>query len=459
MKRAKSPRTIEEAVFGGAVDLVQGLGNKCALKHHLVYALFHHADVSSRAVCAALPEMNENTVKTYLESPGDESLLLRTQNPRAPDEKRSRIQHSADQAREWIVATCGKTQSGRAAEVRKTPRSVSRLWRTYREKHVNGVSYTVFERLCHEEHVHFGVGKVDSMTCVQCRAWNARLQELEDCDGADEVAERDELMKLIRDHERSISKQREAHWADLDRVLSDDSFGIITVDFSKFETMDRGGVRVLCAVLTHRCEDGTSHERTYIDFLDLQCSKRRRDTVAWLLIELKQKGLLQAKEYVMWSDAGTSDFHNAPAVFAFNEIANHFRDNGGPNLASMNFFASRHGWSDCDRHFGAVKRKVNAWYANEAPEDIAQMLDFHQLTKFLQEMRNTTPIDCRNVRLQGVVCDSVPLLTIRHCFEPNSDLKSTVAGFVYSSDSAGVSIDLNGKFISYDDAVARVVKE
>lgn len=459
MKRAKTPRTIQDAVFDGAVCLIQGLADKCALKHSLVYALFHHEDISPRAVCEALPQMNSNTVKTYLTSPGNASLLLLTHNPRALDEKRSRIEHSAEEARQWIVDTCEKTQSGRAAEVRKTPRSVSRLWRTYRETHDNGVSYTVFERLCHEEHVHFGVGKVDSMTCVQCRAWNARVQELEDCDGADEVAERGELMKLIRDHERSISQQREAHWADLDRVLSDNSFGIITVDFSKFETMDRGGVRVLCAVLTHKSEDGTSHVRTYIDFLDLQCSKRRRDTVAWLLIELKQRGLLKAMEYVMWSDAGTSDFHNAPAIFAFNEIANHFRRNDGPNLASMNFFASRHGWSDCDRHFGAVKRKVNAWYANEAPEDISQMLDFHQLTKFLQEMRNTTPIDCRNVHLQGVVCDPVPLLTIRYCFEPNPDGKSIVAGFVYSSDSAGVSIDLNGNFISYDDAVARVAKE
>lgn len=456
MRRPRSPRTIEEAVFDGAVDLIQGLGDRYALKHHLLYSLFHHEDVSRQAVCDALSQMQPHTVKTYLEYPGDASLLSVAQNPSARDEKRSRIENSEGTARQWIVDTCGKTQSGRVAEVRKTPRSVSTLWRAYREARSSGVSYTVFERLCHEEHVHFGVGKVDSMTCVQCRQWNAALQDLED---GDDEEERDGLLNLIRDHERSISKQREAHWSDLDRVLSDDSFGIITVDFSTFETMDRGGVKVLCAVLTHKSEDGAHLERTYIDFLDLQCSKRRRDTVPWLLVDLKQRGLLTAKKYVMWSDAGTSDFHNAPAVFAFNEIANQFRRMGGPILASMNYFASRHGWSDCDRHFGAVKRKVNAWYANVAPQDISQMLDFHQLTKFLQELRNTTPIDCRGVLLQGVVCDSVQYLTIRHCFEPSPDGKPIVDGYMYSSDATGDRFELKGHFITHEDAQKRVAKE
>lgn len=445
--------SIQDVVFQNAVDLVQGLPATSTLKHVLLNRLFHSSSISATAVCAALPEMMPNTVKAYLGSSGDDSVLNLKQKP---DVKRARTAGLEERARDWIVDTCGKTESGRTADVRKTPRSATTLWQKYREEHPGGLSYLPFLALCKEESVHFGVGKVDAMTCVQCREWSSRIVELEGETEKESVAERAKLERLLRDHETSIFKQRQAHWADQDRVRRDPTFGMLTLDFSSYETMDRGKVRVLDVVITHQSEDGASLERYYVDFLALPCSKRRRDCVQWVLVELQRMGLLTKGEYVVWSDAGTSDFHNAPAIFAFNEIAKLFKKKKWATLSAMCFFASRHGWSDCDRHFGAVKRKIQAWYATEAPEDKALMLDFAQILKFLQEMHNTTPSDCSNVQLDGVVCDSVPGLTALYCFRPIYDGDSAVNASPYTDSAFGHVVKLSGKFVTYSEAMARI---
>lgn len=203
--------------------------------------------------------------------------------------------------------------------------------------------------------------------------------------------------------------------------------------------------------------DGRKHVRHYYDYLGLNCGGRHRDALLYILGDLKKRGALGADRFVIWSDSGTGDFHNAPGVYAFSRLAEHWKDE--ILLESLNFFAARHGWNDVDRHFGAIVKARNRWYTDEAKTNQSLTFDVPQLMRMLQgpRMSNTTPLNCWGEDVSGVVCPSVHHLIDYYSYQPVSSHHDSdaryIAAFVYSSEAEGTLFLLNGSLISHKAAV------
>ena len=305
--------------------------------------------------------------------------------------------------------------------------------------------------------LHIEFSAVDSMTCVQCRSWRARLEELEVEDSKKACEERSKLEYVLEDHANARAQQRRSHDEHEGRVLSEESFAMLTMDGSTKELMNRGKVHIVNVTLCERHEDGTSLKRSYFDFYRLPLSGRKRDALYYVLSYMFQNDLCSAKRVVVWADAGSSDFHNAPAMYSFVRLANYCAPRGIV-LESLNFFAVRHGWSDCDRHFGKIEQSITQWYSDVAPKCKGLFLDVDLLRKLTEEkLRNTRTFDCQSVHVIGTVCPPVPSLNAFYSFEPaarkgNGVGQQRVVAKVWTSSKAGIEMVLDGKLVSHEEA-------
>jgi hypothetical protein len=315
-------------------------------------------------------------------------------------------------------------------------------------------------KACHKERVHFGVGAVDTMSCPKCRGYEADLEALNGDETTAAEKKRAKILEEQSKHFDHVKSQREAYWAHLKQVESDNNFGIVSMDFSHLVQSDRGTVQDLCCVVTKSKNDGSGVCRTFVDFLGIPCRGRKRDVVFWVLLELKKQGFLEeGMSYAIWSDFGVSDFHSAPAMYAFAAANEALRlQEAGVTLESFNFFGARHGWNDCDRHFGTISRVITKWFAKEATPDPSAILDVPQLMRILSNKIQCTHVfDCRAMDIPGVFCNSVPGLTLNHCFETvcSAAQDGSVLRIIakeHSQDPLGRFIDLPGKMVSATDA-------
>lgn len=432
------------------------LPTRSALKHPLMYEMCR--GVRPRVVSEHLGKERYpvETVRKYIREKPDMRVLLVSEKPT----KRDRASQAVEEARRWLVDECGTTKSGRTLVVKRTPLSRTALWERYRSLHIGGLSFRPFMRACVKERVHFHVGAVDAMSCVVCRSYEAQLAELDGSEAPFDERRRIAILKKQEVHLTNLREQREAYWRHLREVENDTSLGLVTLDFASLVQMDRGHVHDLGCVIATRDEHGKGVHREYVDFLRLPIQGRRRDAVFWVFLELYKRGFLQKRRYKVWSDFGTSDFHSAPAMYAFAQVAAFLEQSQPPVvLESFNFFGARHGWSDADRHFGAISRVITHWFATDATADVTLFLDVNQLMKLMREkISNVHVFDCHSVSLPGVFCDSVPDLTLNHCFETvegpgKHDEAVRIVAKRHSSDVLGQSILLPGKLVTPKEAI------
>jgi hypothetical protein len=345
-------------------------------------------------------------------------------------------------AKEWIVAECGVTQSGRTREVFKTELSFNQLFLRYQREVADEkqVSVNIFARLSKQHHVHFGVGAVDTMTCVNCRDWVVRLEELEEemqLNNSDRrkkslQQQHEELCDKLHHHQDALVRQRHAWRSDLEEVRKNKQLTLCVLDFSTFELMDRKSASVFCVVVTFN-ENGELVRR-YYDFVDVHLPGRKRDVVFFALTLLYRRKVFAEGQHVrLWSDAGSSDFRNAPCLYSCLQL------NGvctGVVFEGFSFFGARHGWNDCDRHFGTGKQSMSRWLVEEASCNKALTLDVGKCAEILAGLHNTTALVCTRAEIAGADHPPVKNLTKHYCFRfisPNTLLQA-----MFSDEREGV---------------------
>jgi hypothetical protein len=120
----------------------------------------------------------------------------------------------------------------------------------------------------------------------------------------------------------------------------------------------------------------------------------------------------------------------------------------------MNFFAARHGWSDCDRHFGSAKRHISKWMMTTATRKPELTLDVHICHRLIAELPNSMSILCSSAKVTGVLHESVKGLTAHYCFKATQK-KGEILAFKYSdcADSDGTTFQLpRGRFVAQEVA-------
>lgn len=253
-------------------------------------------------------------------------------------------------------------------------------------------------------------------------------------------------------HMEKVRTQWTCYKAQAAEVKGDPSKCIFVLDYTTYELMDREGVKSLGVTVVRT--NGHALERKYFDFVDLPIQQRPRDGLYFALTQLAIREELGGvnKAYV-WSDAGTGDFHNSPATFAFANLPAVC-----PQIEwlSLNFFAPRHGWNDCDRHFGSVKRSVAAWMADKASQDPRLMLDIPRQVQLLNSHPNTIAFD-RYRPIYGTIVPAIPGLLENLCFKPipndaNGHIQVEAFRFSNMQQDPRVITFTNAKFV--DDQAA-----
>ena len=409
-----------DALVRGVRKLFRELPKQSALRRPLSRILLD--ELSDEQLHGLDLGINEETVKRYRSSPADLTPLLA---------KRYKVDHEVNAsfdvrekaAEEWIVSKCGVTQSGRVRTVFKTELAFNQLFCRYQDEVADSkyVSINIFARIAKRRHVHFGVGAVDTMTCVNCRDWVADIENLEDELLGDIALKRrrklDAELKAatekLHQHHEALIRQRRTWSSDLDDVQRNAKLLLCVVDFSTFALMDRKTTSVFCVVVIDNVNG--SVRRRYYDFVDVHLSGRKRDIVFFAIsVLLKQRDAFMAGQHVrLWSDAGSGDFRNAPCLYSclqLNTISN------GIVFESFSFFGARHGWNDCDRHFGTGKQVISRWLVTEASRDNALTLDVAKCAEILASLQNTIVLICTKAVIAGADHEAISGLTKNYYF-------------------------------------------
>lgn len=231
-----------DALSDGARRLFAVLPNQSALRKPLARVLLD--GLTADEFDKLHLKLKFETVKRYRNEDVDLAPLL---------VKRREVADISNKAfEEWeaiveqrIVNECGMTKSGQLRSVFKTELAFNQLFCQYQD-HVSKpkqVSINVFARLAKGKHVHFGVGAVDAMTCVNCRQWMVEKEELEDT-LLSEISARHkervkaklaELTEKLDQHQEALVWQRHAWKSDLDEVVRNQALSVCVVDYSTSE--------------------------------------------------------------------------------------------------------------------------------------------------------------------------------------------------------------------------------
>jgi len=435
----------EAALVAGVRRLFALLPPQSAFRRPLSRILLD--DLSLDEVCQLDLGVNEETLRRYRNADYDTESLL---------SKRIRVDavtNAAFAQREklaacWIDGECGVTQSGRVATVFKTEMTFSRLFALYQDRvpRADQVSVNVFARLAKHAHVHFGVGAVDTMTCVLCRDLAAEQDHLEEqLQECNKIRARkrlqdqlDAVTQQLATHQEALERQRHAWKSDLNDVMQSKMLVLCVLDFSTFELMDRKTTSVFCVVVVDSA-NGVLRRR-YIDFVDVHLKGRKRDMVFYAMTMLfRQQVFAPGQRVRLWSDAGSSDFRNASCLYSFLQLNSVCT---GIAFESFNFFGARHGWNDCDRHFGNAKQALSRWLVEEASQNKTLTLDVRKCGEILAAMPNTTVLEITNASIAGAEQQSIKGLTKHYCFR---FVDAQTAGVAMFSDETSV------EFVSFPD--------
>lgn len=371
--------------------------------------------------------------------------------------KRPRKEKEKELAADWIVNKTGRTESGRTRVVKNTPLSRVALYKEYKAEVVQPISKMLFASICSQHHVHFRIHEVDSMTCVVCRRLRANIRRLElllEHGGTQrQIARRETELQKLRskqsEHVTVVRAQRQCYLQDCAEVQSSSTLAIFILDYSTFPLMDRQTTKVLCVTVLRHGTNGL--QRHYYDFVGLPLQGRWRDGLMYALTYLRgARQIDDISEAIIWTDAGSGDFRNAPVLFTFANL---------PQLVphiwwrSMNFFAPRHGWNDCDRHFGAAKRSIGAWMDNCASRDPDAFLDAKTCAALIARLPHTTAYHVkRNARIVGAISSSIRGLTTHCCFRPNGDNRAILALPLSNSTEATEYFFQDARFVEHEVA-------
>ena len=404
--------------------------------------------------------LNNETVKRYRSEHYDVTPLLAKRRSVAG------VVNSAFVEREkvaegWVVNECGVTQSGRVRTVFKTELCFAGLFRRYQEAVLeqDQVSINVFARVTKRKHVHFGVGPVDTMSCILCREWRAALDDLQSDLLKENLSNRrrnnllarvDEVTRKVEKHEAAMVRQRHAWQSDLNDVQNDPNLVLCVVDYSTFELMNRQTCSVFCVVVVENVAGNI--QRRYFDFVDVRLSGRKRDVVYFAITLLYLRHVfLRGRRVRLWSDAGSSDFRNAPCLYSCLQL-NTVCD--GVVFESFNFFGARHGWNDCDRHFGNAKQAMSRWLVEVASSDKKVTLDVEQCCDILARLGATTAIKCTRAEITGVDHPSIKGLTKHYSFRFNIDATAMRVSIFSDERESKVVQFPNGRWLNPDQARA-----
>ncbi len=158
----------EDRLRGNVRALFALLPQQSALRRPLSRMLLDGLSVDE--VRALKLPVNEETIKRYRNEEYDISpLLVKRRGVVGVVSASFATRERA--AENWIEAECGITLSGRTESVFKTELSFNMLFLRYQRqvRDQEQVSVNVFARVAKQKHVHFGVGAVDTMTCINCR--------------------------------------------------------------------------------------------------------------------------------------------------------------------------------------------------------------------------------------------------------------------------------------------------
>lgn len=436
-------------------DLFARLPRQSALRKPLIRVLLD--GLSQDEVRNLGLPIKESTIKRYRNEECDLSPLL-AKRSRVAGVVNTAFLEREEVATEWVVAECGVTQSGRVRTVFKTELSFNQLFRRYQDNVAkdNQVSVNVFARVAKQQHVHFGVGAVDTMSCINCREWAAQLEELDDEMQLDVSGRRrkilqkkhDDLSLQLHVHQEALVRQRRAWLSDLEDVRKDEGLVLCVLDFSTFELMDRKTTSVFCVVVIESANGKLV--RRYFDFVDVHLLGRKRDVVFFALTLLyRRRGVFAAGQRVrLWSDAGSGDFRNAPCLYSclqLNTVC------AGIVFEGFNFFGARHGWNDCDRHFGTGKQALSRWLVEEASRDNSLTLDVKRCAEILAELRNTAAYVCTKATIAGAHHPPIKKLTKHYCFRFVDT--ATVHVAMFSDEKVVKSVSFpNGRMMPAEEA-------
>lgn len=367
------------------------------------------------------------------------------------------IEKRSEDAATWLKENYGKTRSGRILTVLKTELNFWNLFKKYHAEVKMPLSINLFAKVCKKSHVHFGVGIVSTMSCVLCRKWRADIRTYEDkllltdlTDLQRKRAETDlaDVKKKLDDHIFELVTQTKAWRADVEAVQRDPGLALVVLDYTTLELFDRKTASML-GVMVLRGSPLGGVSREYYDFVDVKLSGRKRDGLFFALTMLVQQRAFEGITHArIWSDSGANDFCNAPCIYSFTQVNACCK--GLLFFESMNFFAARHGWSDCDRHFSHCKQQMSMWMMNQATNNLSLSLDVTTAAQiFVDRLSNTHVSVVTKCRPSGALHGPLKGLTKNYSFVASPDSAIVLAlKFSSSPKSEGQIFDMsNGKLV------------
>jgi hypothetical protein len=218
--------------------------------------------------------------------------------------------------------------------------------------------------------------------------------------------------------------------------------------------MDRKTTSVCCIVVIDNF--GGMIRRRYYDLVDVHLSGRKRDVVFFAMTLLFQRhDVFAAGQRVrLWSDAGSGDFRNAPCLYSCLQL-NAVCD--GVMFEGFNFFGARHGWNDCDRHFGTGKQAMSRWLVEEASCNKELTLDIAKCADILASLQNTTVIVVTKNKIAGADHPPIKGLTKHYCFRFANSRTAHVSMFSDEKSWKPVLFD-SGEMLRPIDAQMRAKK-
>jgi hypothetical protein len=260
--------------------------------------------------------------------------------------------------------------------------------------------------------------------------------------------QQDDLSAQLHEHQEALLRQRRAWLSDLEDVHKKDGLVLCVLDFSTFDLMDRKTTSVFCVVVISNV-DGELVRR-YYDFADVHLSGRKRDIVFFALtLHYRRRNVFAAGQRVrLWSDAGSGDFRNAPCLYSclqLNTVCT------GIVFEGFNFFGARHGWNDCDRHFGTGKQALSRWLVEEASSNSLLTLDVERCAKILVGLHNTAAFVITKASISGTHHPPIKKLTKHYCFRFVDAATAHMAMFSDEKVTKSVSF-LDGRMMPPEEA-------
>jgi hypothetical protein len=364
-----------------------------------VYALLFR-QMPPELIAELFPSVNLPTVLRYRRLKSVEEFWKRAERTK---KRRLNLKQKERQrvALEWIKHEVGRTLSGRTVDVFTTHLTETALYQKYRAVYRNeAVSQTTFSKLASQLRVHYKIGAYDTFSCEKCRDdkwqiehWNKLAVELhakgDEKGAAAAIDNANDYVAHLEHHFSMIRRLNHQYRSDLAQLDAETVF--VVVDWTTYELSSRSSVPALVAVVLKKRDGMIS--RQYFDFLRPGVAGRKADFFSTAMQIIFQRVVADGDPAIRriraYADSGASDFRNNSCVWQLGllKLAH-------PEVRwEFSFFAPYHGWSDADRHAGAVSRMTAAWYRNSATTNPGLVLTEASLPHLIMsKLENTTVV-------------------------------------------------------------------